>query len=369
MSSSTGEFGAVHRGLTAFTPRACQGVLVRLSKVKWVAVGLTVAILGVELALGGSSLIQALGTLRTPRWGWLVLALLAEAASMAMYARMQRRLLRAAGTAVPLSQAVGLAYAAHSLSVTLPGGPAFSTAFNFQQMRRFGATSAVASWATAMSGVLSMASLAAVGALAAALAARADGPAAVVSTVLPALAIGLVAQVLARRPQWLLRPAVFALGLVNRLLRRPPERGRDAVQRFLDQLATVRVRPADRLAASGFALANWAFDGLGFALACVAAGLHGNGITPDHLVVAYAAGMAASTISVIPGGLGVVDGALVLGLVAGGVHARRAIGAVVLYRLVSLGVIGAIGWLFWLTLRIRHREQRGEAKERSRAGG
>jgi hypothetical protein len=283
----------------------------------------------------------------------LALALLAEAASMAMYARMQRRLLRAAGTAIPLSQAVGLAYAAHSLSVTLPGGPAFSSAFNFQQMRRFGATSAVASWATAMSGVLSMAALAAVGALAAALAERSDGPTAVLSTVLPALAIGLFAQVLAQRPQWLLHPAVAGLGLFNRLLRRPPERGQEAVRRFLEQLATVHVRRRDRLAASGFALANWAFDGLGFALACFAAGLHGNGIAPDHLVVAYAAGMAASTISLIPGGLGVVDGALVLGLVAGGVHTRRAIGAVVLYRLISLGVIGAVGWLVWLTLRIR----------------
>jgi hypothetical protein len=335
----------------------------RWSKVTWLAVGLTVAILGVELALGGSSLLQALGQLRTPRWGWLALALLAEAASMAMYARMQRRLLRAAGTAVPLSQAVGLAYAAHSLSVTLPGGPAFSSAFNFRQMRRFGATSAVASWATAMSGVLSTAALAAVGALAAALAERTDGPAAVVSTVLPALAIGLFAQVLAQRPQWLLHPAVAGLGLLNRLLRRPPERGREAVQRFLEQLATVHVRPGDRLVASGFALANWAFDGLGFALACVAAGLHGNGITPDHLVVAYAAGMAASTISLVPGGLGVVDGALVLGLVAGGVHTRRAIGAVVLYRLISLGVIGAVGWLFWLTLRIRNRSTQRDPQE------
>lgn len=75
-------------GLTRFGPGACQAVGVasspRWSKVKWVAVGLTVVILGVELALGGSSLLQALGHLRTPHWGWLALALLAEAASMAM---------------------------------------------------------------------------------------------------------------------------------------------------------------------------------------------------------------------------------------------------------------------------------------------
>jgi hypothetical protein len=43
-----------------------------------------------------------------------------------------------------LVQHVSLAYAAHSLSATLPGGPAFSSSFNYQQMRRFGASPAAA---------------------------------------------------------------------------------------------------------------------------------------------------------------------------------------------------------------------------------
>ena len=43
----------------------------------------------------------------------------------------------------------------HDPEATLPGGPVFSTTFNFQQMRRFGASPAVASWCIALSGTLS----------------------------------------------------------------------------------------------------------------------------------------------------------------------------------------------------------------------
>lgn len=55
------------------------------------------------------------------------------------------------------------AHAASSLSVTPPGGPAFSMAFNYRQMRRFGAAPAVTSWAIALWALLSAAALAVIG--------------------------------------------------------------------------------------------------------------------------------------------------------------------------------------------------------------
>src|SRR5205807_4026436 len=68
-----------------------------------VAIGVvTAAILIVELVLGWPFLASALDHLRTPRWGLVVLAIVAESASMGMFARMQRRLLHAAGTEVQL---------------------------------------------------------------------------------------------------------------------------------------------------------------------------------------------------------------------------------------------------------------------------
>jgi hypothetical protein len=49
----------------------------------------------------------------------------------------------------------------------------------------------------------------------------------------------------------------------------------------------------------------------------------------------------------------VVDGALVLGLVAGGLAGGPAVAAVVLYRLISFGFIIGAGWLVWLIMRAR----------------
>jgi uncharacterized protein (TIRG00374 family) len=63
--------------------------------------------------------------------------------------------------------------------------------------------------------------------------------------------------------------------------------------------------------------------------------------------------MAAASVPIVPGGLGVVDAALILGLVAGGLTSSSAVAAVVLYRLISFGFIIGAGWLVWLRIRYR----------------
>src|SRR4051812_33918029 len=129
-----------------------------------VVVGIVVLILSAELILGWHALAGALTQLRAPRWGWGLGAVAAEIASMGTYARMQRALLRGARPKVSVRKHVATAYAAHPLSATLPGGPVFSTSFNFQQLRGFGASAAVASWCIAFSGVLSTGALIVIGA-------------------------------------------------------------------------------------------------------------------------------------------------------------------------------------------------------------
>ena len=76
-------------------------------------------------------------------------------------------------------------------------------------------------------------------------------------------------------------------------------------------------------------------------------------INPAQVLLAFCAGMAAGTLTVIPGGLGIIDSALILGLVTGGVDIPTAIAAVVLYRIISFGFIIGIGWLAWLAMRRR----------------
>jgi putative heme transporter len=317
-----------------------------------VVVAIVALILGVELILGWHSLAGALTQLKAPRWGLVTAAVAAEVASMGTYARMQRALLRGAGTTVSIRKHVATAYAAHSLSATLPGGPVFSTTFNFQQMRRFGASPAVASWCIALSGTLSTVSLVVIGSVGGILARNSGSWHALVGYGFGALVIAFGVRLIAEHPQWLDRPVRTLLGGVNRVRRRPPGHGEDALLGFVEQLRAIRVHPASFGTAVVLAVLNWLFDALCLWMCCVAVGAPG--INPTSLVIAYCAGMAAASVPIVPGGLGVVDGALILGLVAGGLPSSYAVAAVVLYRLVSFGFIIGAGWLVWLAIRAKH---------------
>jgi uncharacterized membrane protein YbhN (UPF0104 family) len=325
------------------------------SRRRWLrpaAVAALIALFGTELALGWHSLADAFGHLSAPHPGWLTIAVLAEIASMGAYARMQRRLLLSAGIKRPITDHLALAYAAHSLSVTLPGGPAFSTRFNYQQMIRFGATPAIASWCIALSGILSATALAAVttaGALAAGGATQWRHPA--------ALAVAVVLLIIGIR-QVIHRPALVSvpLGWMNRLRRRPASSGGDRIHTFVEQLRAARLHPGHGTAAAVFAVMNWVFDALCLWLCCRAIG---NGVGLSQVLLAFCAAMAAGTITIIPGGLGIIDSALILGLIAGGVPTSTAIAAVVLYRIISFGFIIGLGWISWLFM--RRRASRGGA--------
>jgi putative heme transporter len=317
-----------------------------------VVAAVAVAVLAVELVFGWHALLQALSQLRRPQWDWVAGALLAEVASMGMFARMQRALLGGAGTKVPVRKHVALAYASHSLSVTLPGGPVFSTTFNFKHMRRFGASPAVASWCIALSGVLSTGTLIIIGSIGGILA-RSDTGSwhTLLIYGIGALVLAMAVRAIARHPEWLDRPARGLLGGVNRVRRRPHDHGHDTLMTFVDQLRSVRLRPGAFALAVVLAASNWLFDALCLWMCCIAIGA--DGLTPTKLVVAYCAGMAAASVPIVPGGLGVIDGALVLGLVAGGLPTGTALAAVVLYRLISFGFTIGTGWLVWLFVRYR----------------
>ncbi|WP_245908251.1 lysylphosphatidylglycerol synthase transmembrane domain-containing protein [Pseudosporangium ferrugineum] len=316
-----------------------------------VVVAVVVAILLVELVLGWRPLVEAVGQLRTPHWNWVAGAVVAEIASMGTYARMQRALLRGAGTTVRMRRHVALAYAAHSLSATLPGGPVFSTTFNFQHMRRFGASSAVASWCIALSGVLSAGALVVIGAVFGILTRSTGSWQTLLTYMGGALVVAVGVRLVAQHPEWLINPARRLLSGVNRVRRRPADAGHARLTGFVDQLRSVRVRPLDLGYAVLLAIANWLLDALCLWMCCIAVGA--DDIRPAQLVIAYCAGMAAASVPIVPGGLGVVDGALILGLVAGGLTSSSAVAAVVLYRLISFGFIIGTGWLVWLVLRAR----------------
>ncbi|MBM2622083.1 flippase-like domain-containing protein [Actinoplanes sp. LDG1-06] len=323
------------------------------------AVAALIALFTAELVAGWPALTAAVSHLSAPRPGWLAAAVAAEVVAMAMYGRMQQFLLRSAGLRVPAYRNIAVAYAAHSLNETLPGGPAFSTRFNYQQMRRFGATPAVAAWCIALSGILSTTALAlvtAAGALASQQQPRWYGLAGLIATV------GLIiagVRLVTRRPDVVHAPARWSLAVVNRWRRRPAEDGFDRVRGFIGQLGAARLTAGTGTAAAVLAVLNWGLDAVCLWM-CLRA-VTDDPINATQVLLAFCAGMAAGTITIVPGGLGIIDSALILGLVAGGHDTPAAIAAVVLYRIISFGFIIGAGWITWFLIR---RRQSSEIRRR-----
>jgi uncharacterized membrane protein YbhN (UPF0104 family) len=77
----------------------------------------------------------------------------------------------------------------------------------------------------------------------------------------------------------------------------------------------------------------------------------GGAPVPWHdLLLVYGTGVAAQSLNITPGGLGITEGSLSLALVATGLGASQALAAVLLYRLASFWLVALAGWLvvFWL---------------------
>jgi uncharacterized protein (TIRG00374 family) len=288
---------------------------------------------------------RAISALDRPDVSWLGVAVVMELMSMGAFARVQRRMLSAGGANVSMRRMAALTYAANAVSVCLPGGTALSSGYVYKRLRSWGATVPAAGFTLVASGVLSTASFASLAVVCAVLAGGAA-----LSSVLIVAGVS-VAAVLA----WLVRPRrkldllVRAVGsslkLVNRIMHRAPETGLVGLRRIAGEMSEIKPRYRDWLAGFGFAGMNWLAD-----LACLVASCHAVGAGRSSLVlvmVAYVAGMSTATISPLPGGLGVADAAMIVALTRGGASTVSATAAVLLYRLISVALVCALGWLIW----------------------
>jgi uncharacterized protein (TIRG00374 family) len=109
-------------------------------------------------------------------------------------------------------------------------------------------------------------------------------------------------------------------------------------------LSQVKLSKRDLLIVLAWSVANWALDCscLVFAYLAVGAGVPWRG-----LLLAYGAGQLAANLPITPGGLGVVEGSLVIALVAFGGGQISTVAAVLLYRIVSFWGFLPVGWVFW----------------------
>lgn len=278
---------------------------------------------------------------------WLAAAVAVEVASMTSFALLQRRMLAAAGTRVPLRRMTAVALAANAMCATLPGGTVLSVGYTLRRVRSWGASAPAAAFALVASGLLSTATFMLIG-LATAFG---SGPSAM--TLLSLVGVLLMAGVLATQRQRAIdvvtRIAQSALRLVGRIRRRPEDAAVAPLHRFTEGLRAVRARPTDWLAGAVFAAVNWLAD-LGCLVAsCHAVGVHGVGLVA--VTCGYLAGMSASSFSFLPGGIGATDVAVIVALTHAGASSASATAAVVCYRVISLGLNVTVGWLVYLGAR------------------
>jgi uncharacterized membrane protein YbhN (UPF0104 family) len=292
-------------------------------------------------------------------WLWIPATIVLEAASMAAFAIMLRRLLAAGAASVGLRPMLATAYAANALSVSVPlAGPQLATAFTFRRFTQQGADAPLAGWSLLAGGVVSTAA----GVLVVGGGGLASGNILATAAAVPGGVLALAALIgvaaATRRPglrDALERPAAWALRHGSALFRRPAGDPRQTIRAWADRLGSLQLPPSGWMTVTGLALANWLADAAVLAVAIHAAGA---GVPWHELLLVYGSGIAAQSLNITPGGLGVTEGTLGLALVATGLHASQALAAVLLYRLASFWLVALAGWLVLLWLHQRKRAPR-----------
>lgn len=314
----------------------------RVKVVGSVALGV---LLVVEVAFAAPYIARGIEVLDSPDLRYVAFAVLAEVVSMGSFAHVQRRMLLAGGARVSMRQMIGLTYAANAVSVTLPAGTAVASGYTYKRLRSWGATVPAIGFALVVSGILSTVSFALLGVVSALSAGGAVRGSVVVIAV--AAGTGIVVTVVGRRHgvQVIARVAARVLRLMNRTLRRDPDTGLVGLRTAMSDLAAIRPRRQDWAISFGLAELNWVAD-LACLIACSYA-VHTHAASILLLTLAYLAGMGASSLSLLPGGLGVVEAAMILTLTQGGAGTVPATAAVLLYRLISFALVVALGWVVW----------------------
>jgi hypothetical protein len=331
---------------------------------KWVRRILAVAILIAAVVAASTQtkrLEQGAALLEHIRWGWLVVAIVFELASLVVFARLQRWLLRAGGVRLGFGALFEITLAGNSLAVTLPGGAAWAAVFAYEQLRRRGADRVLAEWVILVAGALASFALFCILASGVWVAGR-QGPVAslrwlaVALAAIPLLAVAVGLAV--RYSSWARRQWATLLGSTERLV---PEGSRMAAVLRLFWSQVRRVRPGlwGWLVAFALAMANWLCNCATLIACTLALGAH---VHWRGVLVAYALAQISASLPITPGGIGVVEGSLTFALIAYGQSASEAVAIVLLYRIVSFWGVVPLGWISWGYLALQQRRGRRHGK-------
>jgi putative heme transporter len=287
--------------------------------------------------------LRAIGHLH---WIWLALAVTLESASMASFAYLQCRLLRAGTAKVALRPVLATVYAGNALSATVPiAGSQMSVVFIFRRFKEMGVEATVAGWTLVAAGLISSLTSALLLVVGAALIGNDFVAATVAAVGTTGIGVLAVATTAIRHPAALAalqRPAGWTLRKTWRALRRPVRDPDEVLTRLANPLGSLRLSPAGWATVVAGAFVNWLADAGVLAASLVAVGAP---VPWRGLLFAYAVGTAVQTVGIVPGGIGVVEGALAVALMGAGVRHPLALAAVLVYRFVSFWMVIFVGWV------------------------
>jgi putative heme transporter len=329
------------------------------TRLRWAVPVLAAAVIAVEVALVRDQLAQAWHSVISAKWSWVLAAVAAALLSIHGLAEVQRALLRSAGVIVNPWRSESAFYAGNALSTTLPGGPVVSAAFMYRQQRAWGASPVVASWQLVMSGALQVVVIALMGLGGALLIGAKTNPFSLIFTLGWVVALIVLVQAVATRPELVDGIGVRLISWVNRVRRKPRDTGVARWRELMSQLESVSLTHRAAATALSLSLLNRVADAACLLFSAYAAGGHPS---PAALVVAFAAARAVGSIPLMPGGLLVVEAVLVPGLVTSGMPLAASLSAVLIYRAISWVFISTIGWVVFFFL--YRSEYRGSSWQR-----
>lgn len=343
------------RPLTAFFGRLRRTGVLRL------IVQIGVLALAVHLVLPQIAGLRTTGEALANATWWLPVSVIAlEAISLAAYGELVGVALQRAGAPVPRGFVQRAVVVGFSLGRTLPGGTPTALAVVTAAFRRQGVDAVRSATAMATSGLLStivLAALVPVAALLALFTGRVGGVAISALTVAGVVLVGA-----AFLPAVLRRPETLAdlAARVAATVARGPLRGRidpnsirAVVIRGVQGAQALASDPTALRRGMSWAAVNWLADA---AVVAVLAMTLGRGTPLTAVLLAYVVAQVVSSVPLTPGGVGVVETAMVAALVTSGAPGGAATATVLGWRLVSHWLPILVGLVLLPTLggRPRH---------------
>ncbi|TFV91071.1 flippase-like domain-containing protein [Blastococcus sp. CT_GayMR16] len=332
------------------------------------ALGLGALALGVHLvAAQVAGLTETGERLAAARWWLPVLVLLLEAASLLAYGELVMAVLRRTRTHAPRALIQRCVVVGLALGRTLPAGNAAAMAVTVAALRRAGTEPVAATTGLATSGLLSsivLAGLLPIGVVLTWTTGRLSGIA-----VSAAVAAGALLVAAALIPVATRRPAAVGARAANLTasVARGPLRRLDPVavgEAVRLGVEGVRDLARDRRTVSkgaAWAAANWLLDAAVVVSLALTIG-HGTPLAP--ILLAYIVAQLAAAIPLTPGGVGIVETAMIGFLVTAGAPAAAATTTVLGWRLISHWLPILVGLALLPTLRVgsRIRRHRGDTR-------